>query len=518
MPNIPEHLLPKEPYCGQCDPLFLYPDNLRHCDILRERRANTALSDSERHRLVKAPKSPTEDELLESAYQRHSFFFNALKHKHCEPSPECAVIEQHEFQRTRTPINSTGCKGVVEYREWQEAWRVRTQVETISGTLPPEQNGQRESMMLTGRGATKIAESCEYMHLKHGGFKTFVTGTFSSDARQRITSGETTIQKEVTRTMDALQKMYQRGWTTKTGERVPGTETGLPYLWVVEVPENDQGEPNPHIHMLLGWRVDYRHFAEWAERIEHIWGNGYFHLEKIKDSACAGAYMAKAAGYLCKAQDKDDQGTVTGNRYGISKTARAPAWVVIEYAQLDVLGQLIYDVYDHLTVKHGDDYRERKALNTKLSNTPKNHKGLRKKIGEKLAKVRQKLNALPIRANKYQVVVKGKGHAFAFFNWLITPTEAGSVREDWLPVKPEGIAWQQGPLPKAKHNQFFTHLYRKFERSRFWRRLSVIPQWITDASSNEFWHANKWDYQTEQDYEPDPHQPTYEQMVECGFI
>ncbi len=499
---------------GSLNPLFLYADNVR----LNEIPARTPMSEASRYSLVKGCKSPTAEEILNTAYQKHRFEFNALKLEHCEPSPERAVVKEHEYGRTLTPKNSVGCKTVIEFREWQEAWRVRTEVECTSGMLPPEQSGPRVSDMLTQRGATKIAESCEYMHLQHGGFKTFVTGTFREEVRELIANGTTTIQKEVTRTMDALQKMYQRGWTKDGGERVLGHNGGLPYLWVVEVPENAQGQPNPHIHMLLGWRVDFGDFQEWAKRIENIWGNGYFHLEKIKDSACAGAYMAKAAGYLCKAQDKDDQGIVTGNRYGISKTARAPGWLTIAYGQLHAMGQLIYDVYDHLTVKYGEQFRERKALNNKLANTPKAKKSQRKRIGERLAKVRKTLNAIPIRANKYQVVVTGKGAAFSFFNWLQTPTELGSVREEWLPEKPEGFAWQQGPKPEAKYNQYFFHLYKKFERNRFWRRLAQVPEWLIDSASNDYWHQVKHEYQKLTDFEPYPHQPHYEDLVEWGYV
>jgi len=497
---------------GPLDPLFLYADKVR----LNEIPSNSPLSASERDRLVKASKSPTAQDHLDLAYKKHTFEFNALKIQHCEPSPECAVIQEWEPPRTKTPINAVGCKTVIEFRDWQDAWRIRTEAECISGMAPPQQSGLRESDTLTARGATKIAESCEYMHLQHGGFKTFVTGTFRDDVRELIASGETSIQKQVTRTMDALQKMYQRGWTKKNGERVAGHSQGLPYLWVVEVPENAQGEPNPHIHMLLGWRVDYADFKEWAERIEAIWGNGYFHLEKIKDSACAGAYMAKAAGYLCKAQDKDDQGTVQGNRYGISKTARAPAWLVVKYAQLHAMGQLIFDIYDHLTVKYGEHYRERKALNTRLANTPKTSKGLRKKIGERLAKVRKTISDIPVRCNKYQVVIKGNDAAYQFFEWLKTPVNAARKCIEWLPQIPEGWHWNDGPKPEAKYSQFFSRLYKKFSNNRFWRRL-VVPDRLREADSNEYWHSVKADYEGERSYDPYPYAPDNDLLFSLGY-
>lgn len=471
------------------DPLFLYADSVRGNEI----PARKALSEAERDRLVKGSKSQTSIDVMDLAYKKHNFEFNALKLRECEPSLKSAVVHEYpEYERVNTAKDAVGCKAIIEYREFQEAYRVRTEVECSAGMKPPEQAGSRESEMLTSRGATKIAESCEFMHLKKGGYKTFVTGTFNDEVREKIASGETSIQKEVTRTMDAMKKMYSRGWYKKDGSHVSGHKDGFCYLWVVEVPENKDGEPNPHVHMLLGWRVEYKDFKEWASRIENIWGNGYFHLEKIQDSACAGAYMAKAAGYLCKAQDKGDQGKVEGNRYGISREARAPAWVQISTGQLHTMGQLIYDVYDHLTVKYGDKYRERKRLNKKLSETPREEKGKRKKIGERLAKVRAELKKIPIRANKYQLVITGKGAAFAFFNWLETPTSAGAVCEEWLPEKLEGWEWRAGEKPHARNNQFFSRLRQKLSRRRLMRRLNP-PSWVSETFSDEYWHQVKND-------------------------
>lgn len=93
----------------------------------------------------------------------------------------------------------------------------------------------------------------------------------------------------------------------------------LAYLWVAENPnrKDDNGEPlpicdedgvynegatNPHIHIMMAWRVERKHFRHWAARLEKLWGHGTNHLEKIKDPQKAGSYVAKAAGYLCKAQ------------------------------------------------------------------------------------------------------------------------------------------------------------------------------------------------------------------------
>ncbi len=466
-------------------PLFLHPNSV-----------GSAISETDRHRLVKASKSPTADETLDLMKKKSDFLTDQARvfhnHQWMLETGEVegpAQVEEYEPRKLKTPHGSPGCRAVIEFRDWCDEWRLRTEVDG-QNIQPPEQAGQRVSELLSHRGARKIADSCEYMHQTQGGYKTFVTGTFKETVRQKIITGETTIQKEVSRTMDALQKMYQRGWTTKAGERVEGHSGGLPYCWVVEVPKNEQGEDNPHIHMLLGWRVEYKYFAEWSARIESIWGNGYFHLEKIKDSTCAGAYMAKAAGYLSKAQDSDDQGQVTGNRYGISQVARAPGWITYAKTQLDIASQLIVDVYDNLTQKYGEKFRERKKLNTALTKIPKDKKGIRQRIGKKLAKVREELNALPVRCNKYQVIVKGKGHAYRFFNWMRNEEDHGN---DWLPAKETGMAWNPGETPQARDSLYFHKLYQLIDRRKFWRRLRFIPEWL--GWCDREWHNIKHHYE-----------------------
>lgn len=421
------------------------------------------------HRLVEASKSPTrENDAIELEISKQKFLkkyaFDVKKYE----SVNAKTGEVSEFGREAidldigkqiTPHGVAGCSTVIQFREWADEWRVRTQVEATSGSLPPAQEGARISEMLSQRGAKKIAEACEFMSLKKGGFKTFVTGTFNEATRKKIELGETTIQREVSRCMDALQKMYQRGWQTQAGESVPGCGEGLSYCWVVEIPYNENGEPNPHVHMLLGWSVPYRLFADWSQRIERIWGNGYFHLEKIKDCACAGAYMAKAAGYLTKSEGTDTQGRVRGNRYGISESARAPDWVTIGKSQLHAMGQIIADVYDHLTIKYGAQYRERKQLKETLDRTPKENKWSREQIGKRLQEVREQLKTLPIRCNKYQVILKGREAASAFICWA----KGEKIQRDWLPELPVELAWQEGRMPTAADSQYFRKLREKFQ-------------------------------------------------------
>lgn len=438
------------------------------------------------HRLVKDSKSPTSiEDVIQREKNRFAFNFLAENRKHIEFEEN--AIQEVQPQKQITPHGVVGCSTVVQYREWAQEYRVRTQVDTTSGVLPPPQEGERISDMLSERAAKKIAESCEFMSLKKGGYKTFATATFKPEVRARIKAGETSIQKEVSRCMDAMQKMYQRGWVTESGKKIEGitpiyvTEknrqgqdvekltNGLSYCWVVEIPINENYEENPHVHLLLGWGVPWGLFADWSKRIESIWGNGTMHLEKIKDCASAGAYMAKAAGYMTKAQGDATQGVVRGNRYGISEPARAPDWVTVGKSQLHVMGQIIADVYDHLTITHGAKYRERKTLNDQLAATPKTDKIARHAIGEKLQAVRAKIKEIPIRCNKYQVILKGQAVAGLFFSWA----KGEKVqRPDWLPELPKELAWDEGVMPTPHDTHGFKLLREKFAymKKRFLER------------------------------------------------
>jgi hypothetical protein len=164
---------------------------------------------------------------------------------------------------------------------------------------------------------------------------------------------------------------------------------------------------------------------------------------------------------MCKAQGDESQGKVKGNRYGISEPARAPAWVTIGKSQLHTMGQIIADVYDHLTLKYGADYHERKKLKTQLDAIPKDQKALRQRIGERLQQVREKLNALPIRCNKYQVILKGQTVAGLFITWA---KGERVQRPEWLPELPPELAWQEGRAPTPADSHYFRKLREKFQQ------------------------------------------------------
>ncbi len=117
----------------------------------------------------------------------------------------------------------------------------------------------------------------------------------------------------------------------------------LDYMWVAEMPENEQGEKNPHVHVMMRWQVEQPVFRAWAERLEGIWKHGFAKLERIKTPQAASNYLLKAVGYLTKGGDSG-QGIIRGNRYGISASARAPKWECIGEFYSDnflaILGEL----------------------------------------------------------------------------------------------------------------------------------------------------------------------------------
>lgn len=183
---------------------------------------------------------------------------------------------------------------------------------------------------------------------------------------------DTTVGKEVSRLLDGLKKMYQRGWladhTIKTDEDshaqycdlksefVAPHVNSLPtefgpsfvkddfhYIWVAECPANENDEPNPHVHVLLKWTVEPHLFSAWAKRFEKIWGHGFAKLERIREPKAAGTYIIKAVGYAAKGENAE-QGLIKGNRYNIAKCSRAPAWECIASFEADNITAIIKEL------------------------------------------------------------------------------------------------------------------------------------------------------------------------------
>lgn len=181
---------------------------------------------------------------------------------------------------------------------------------------------------------------------------------------------ETTIGNEASRFLDAVKKQYLRGWVADH-TRQTDPETGAPYsdltkvkvpkhvkagefgptqepadfhyIWVAECPENEDGEPNPHIHVLLRWSVPHHLFSAWAKRLEKIWGHGFANLERIRKPEAAGSYIIKAVGYAAKGDDAS-QGLIKGNRYGVAKCSRAPDWKCLASFDADNMTAIIKEL------------------------------------------------------------------------------------------------------------------------------------------------------------------------------
>lgn len=276
-------------------------------------------------------------------------------------------------------------------RGWAQQMKMQVKYHPSPSEAPAPQSGERFTDKLNPRAVKKIFESGAYVAACHGGFSTFLTLTFTQKQRDRIFGGEavtdeglpycpiqTTIGAEVSRFLNGLKKMYQRGFEYSAseagslgldGDKVKVTgRIGRPlkaawkdddgikhvkeihgptanpfdfhYIWVAESPANEDGEPNPHVHVLLNWRVEQHHFAGWANRIEQLWGNGMAHLEKIKFSEAAAGYLIKAVGYAAKG-DNADQGLIKGNRYNIARCSRAPDWDVLASFEVDNMTGII---------------------------------------------------------------------------------------------------------------------------------------------------------------------------------
>ena len=319
-------------------------------------------------------------------------------------------------------------------REWSGEYRVSIEAFTRQGDAPAPQSGPRFTDALSEKAARAVIDSGAYMSACKGGYKTFATATFTPEQRRALTeikaikgkSGkageiigaydrehtaagaftrvtfdtETTIGREVSRLMDALQKKYQRGWVWEpTAEEKAGmlpiwqpefmppqyvgvkhTDNGpvpvakkINYCWVAENPPrvetrtNAAGETvktvvgdNPHVHLLMDWEVEKLHFRGWAEQLENLWGNGYLKLGKIRDSRAASTYLMKAVGYLTKGKFEVDehgeilnsQGRIRGNRYGISRDARAPKWECIAEYEAGVMSRFLADIGQKLQARN----------------------------------------------------------------------------------------------------------------------------------------------------------------------
>lgn len=353
-----------------------------------------------------------------------------------------------------------GARARLYFREWSDEYRVRVEAQTSVSNPPEANSGERETAELSSAGARKIMESGAYVQVVRGGFTTFLTLTFEPAARARIISGETTIGAEVSRFFDAAKQMYRRGWAmdnevlkSKNGYDCFGAqcipdETShddeFDYIWCAEMPKNKQGEPNPHCHILLRWSVPEYLFFDWAFRIERLWGFGFANLQRIHTAEAAAGYLLKALGYMAKGHDHD-QGVIRGNRYNISKSARAPKWECIASFYADNMTAIINELRDrwhwedaptrariadakeqiheksraYMVAKHQHRYDTADKLKHRLE-----------QLTDKIKSGWQKLRNREARADEYQITMKGSDRLHKFLTWA-------TARRGWRLVAPD---------------------------------------------------------------------------------
>jgi hypothetical protein len=448
-------------------------------------------TESERTRLVKECKSPTrmrrslEDHAKERKLNAYAVHLQQSGNQYIEApiktvlsdgelsSNERGVLEDFEVDKNTGEIfnvireRKTAIANL-SHRKWSDEYRIRVTTDAAPSRPPPVQAGDRLTTALTSRGAKNILDSGAYVSAVRGGFTTFLTLTFNADAREKIVSGESTIGNECSRFFDALQKMYQRGWSAdktviavnnKNNELfsnnnfecvandeqiIPPATDKLDYLWVAEAPvklkvietrgdfDCVEQSVNPHCHVLLRWNVEPHLFRAWAARIESMWGQGFANLLRIKDDKAASGYLLKAIGYLVKGEDSNDQGEIRGNRYNISKPARALPWEHISSFHAEHMASIIGEVRAKLERKAAptvnlikDGYKQiTRAVRQKA--VFKNQGKLTATIDAKIKAIEHKiktqkahLRRSPVRGAEYMLTFKGRYPLKKFMEWAI---------------------------------------------------------------------------------------------------
>lgn len=453
---------------------------------------------------------------------------------------ETGEIAERRSERKTAVANLT-------YRGWSDEYRLRVTTDANPSKAPPQQSGDRVTKFLTTRAAKNILDSGAYVSAVRGGYTTFLTLTFKDEARARIVSGESTIGKECSRFFDAIQKMYQRGWTAEKTvievknkndelfsingfecvandeEIIKPMPDKLDYLWVAEAPTKTKvlcskngfdcvGESvvNPHCHVLMRWNVEPHLFRAWAARIESIWGQGFAKLERIKNADAASGYMLKALGYLLKGDDamSSDQGEIKGNRYNISRPARALPWEHIASFHAEHMASIIGEVKAKLERKAAPTVRAIKDGREAIKDAIK-QKAVFKNMGRQTATIDAKIKAIekkiqqhkahlrrsPVRAVDYMVTFKGKYPLQKFMNWAVGLRfwNGDSAASEKSPCRlPENL------LTRARdgvRKTFSKVRNRLIESESFWaqRLAAILPPEVDENEQvkqrlNDFYH------------------------------
>ncbi|WP_087024444.1 rolling circle replication-associated protein [Thaumasiovibrio subtropicus] len=464
--------------------------------------ARSAAQSAEKNRLVQGRKSPTRNK-----DPRHITKLTALRRSlqgvkefddRTAMQPE-SLYDSADRAKMKPRVSTIQ----LLHQEWSGKYRLQHIVEMAPSDAPEANDGDRYTDALTPRAVGKIFESAAYVATCHEGFNTFATLTCTTEMRNAIFEGKTTLGKEVSRFIDGIRKMFRRGWQgiDADGEPFEHEERidDLHYLWVAECPANEDGEPNPHIHLLTNWKVGREHFDAWAERIEGLWGKGMVHLERIRNPKAAGTYIIKAVGYAAKGGNAN-QGLIKGNRYGIAQPSRAPGWTCLDRFEADNMVAIIKECGYKLEQWRKPYERQLRKLTKKREETIRAIGVLKQKKDspDQLAKLRAKLKRIQEAYSENSKTLKSRG-VFAStknrFCLHFDGEDAEDKMDDFLMWAAGARGWSMTPTSGDNclevRNAARTHYA---EQRRRWReKLAYWKAVLREPLFEERWHDREND-------------------------
>ncbi|MGR5388513.1 rolling circle replication-associated protein [Vibrio crassostreae] len=464
------------------------------------------------------------------------------------------------FERKLSPISLQ-----LQKRDWSGQMRAQIVTQTPAGNAPEANSGTRYTEKLTPKSVSNMFESGAYVAQCHEGFTTFLTLTFTPAKRHAIFGAmdegidadgpftpveferdtgdlipgkdglytrlpkqpfkiikplDTSIGRETSRFLDGSKKMFHRGWYTEDGDYVPGQLKAKPspfgpdrekadfhYMWVAESPMNEDGEPNPHVHLLLKWTVDKKHFKDWAKRLESLWGHGMAHIERIRQPKAASTYLIKAVGYAAKGNNAD-QGLIKGNRYSIARVSRAPSWETLASFEADNITAVIRELGYKLEQWKKPLQRTISRINKQKAQTVK-ASSIAKQQGkpeDHLKKLQSRIIRLEHAAKKTTQEMKSRQmHASSGNRFSITfdGDEAKERMDKFLMWAAGARGWSMtcrdidcSDLKQEADETYQAQYHHFLERRAYWRSVLGEPYIPEEPDEDEvsYWQSAKADY------------------------
>ncbi|MFA0307653.1 hypothetical protein AB4543_17370 [Vibrio splendidus] len=464
------------------------------------------------------------------------------------------------FERKLSPISLQ-----LQKREWSGQMRAQIVTQTPAGNAPEANSGTRYTEKLTPKSVSNMFESGAYVAQCHEGFTTFLTLTFTPAQRHAIFGAmdegigadgpftpveferdtgdlipgkdglytrlpkqpfkiikplDTSIGRETSRFLDGSKKMFHRGWYTEDSDYVPGQFKAKPspfgpdrekadfhYMWVAESPMNEDGEPNPHVHLLLKWTVDKKHFKDWAKRLESLWGHGMAHIERIRQPKAASTYLIKAVGYAAKGNNAD-QGLIKGNRYSIARVSRAPSWETLASFEADNITAVIRELGYKLEQWKKPLLRTISRINKQKAQTVK-ASSIAKQQGkpeDHLKKLQSRIIRLEHAAKKTTQQMKSRQmHASSGNRFSITfdGDEAKERMDNFLMWAAGARGWSMtcrdidcSDLKQEADETYQAQYHHFLERRAYWRSVLGEPYIPEEPDEDEvsYWQSAKADY------------------------